>query len=188
MNSSRRTAFRSLPLSLPLSLLLFLPLLLPAAGCDEIADAVDEQLEEQAGCTAEQLGDLQEPDLPHCSRAIACCKFLEGECGEVRFFSPPAEIVQACQTNEQVLGKTLVEYRKIEEGSCPEYLEADACNDGAEQTRARYRAVVDEGQATAFGAQGAPSCRLIVEQTINRLDDELGEKARYLPEACEQME
>ena len=166
-------------------LLLCLPLLLSA--CDEAKEAAEDLVEDQAGCSDEQLGDLKEPDLPHCSKAIACCKFLKGECGEVRFFTPPEEVLQACDINEAVLAAVLEKYRAIDGETCPEYLKQESCAEGMEQTRSNYRDVVDLGESE-HAAEDAPSCRLIVQETVNRLNDEIGDAACYLPEACERME
>jgi len=161
--------------------------LLLVAGCDEVKDAADDLLEREAGCTAEQLGDTQEEALPHCSRAIACCKFLKGECGSIQLFSAPQEVVQACNINEEALTRAIGGYREISDDNCPDELEAEACADGADKTRENYRLAIDMGQGEGLGAEGAPSCKLIVDETINRLNDELGDKAALLPEACEPM-
>lgn len=169
-----------------LSLLLSLTLL-PLLGCDEVKDAADDLLEREAGCTAAQLGDTQEADLPHCSRAIACCMFLKGECGNVQLFTPPAEVVQACNANNTALASAIEGYREITDDTCPDELQAEACADGAEETRANYRKAIDLGDSQGLGSETAPSCKLIVEETIQRLNDELGDKAPLLPEACEPM-
>ena len=147
-------------------------------------EATENVIESEAGCTEQQLGDLNEPALPNCSKAVACCKFVKGECGEVTLFTPPDEVIQACNLNQAVLTEVIHEYQAIGEGTCPDALKDEACKEGTEQTRANYVKVVDQGDLGQAEA-GAPSCLLIVDQTINVLNEELGENAAFLPKACE---
>ena len=157
------------------------------AGCSALKDAAEQVIENEAGCTEAQLGALNEPDLPHCSKAIACCKFIKGECGEIQLFTAPGAAVEACNINETVLSEILDEYHGISDGKCPPYLSEEACQDGVEKTRENFRKVVDEGDLSMAGAN-SPSCQLIVDETVNELNDLLGATAVMLPEACEAMD
>ncbi len=153
-------------------------------GCEALKDAAEQVIENEAGCTNEQLGTLNEPDLPNCSKAVACCKFVKGECGEITLFTAPDGIVQACNMNEAVLAEIIGEYQGLTEGDCPDYLSEEACKDGLAKTRENYRNTMDGGDVTFAGAN-APSCQLIVDETVNTLNDSLGATASLLPEACE---
>lgn len=155
-----------------------------SVGCEALKDAVDEVIENETGCTDEQLGALNEPDLPNCSKAVACCKFVKGECGEVTLITPPDGVIQACNVNETVLSGIIEEYQGLTEGDCPAALSAEACKDSLAETRENYRKAVDAGDVTLAGAD-APSCQLIVDETVNKLNESLGEAASFLPAACE---
>ena len=154
-------------------------------GCF-LEDAVEEALEASAGCSEEDLGKLNEPALPNCSKAVACCKFIKGECGEITLFDFPDEVIQACEANEMVLSELIGEYQGLTEGDCPKYLQDDACAEGLDKTKKNYREVVDQGKVDKAAA-GAPSCKLIVEETVIPLNDGLGSEAKYLPTACENV-
>lgn len=149
-------------------------------------DAVKEAIEESAGCTEEDLGNLNEPQMPNCSKAVACCMFIRGQCGEVTLFTPPEEVVQACEANEAVLSEVIQEYQGLTEGDCPSYLADNACAEGLEQTKENYREAVDQGKVDKAAA-GAPSCKLIIEETVVPLNEGLGTQASYLPTACENV-
>lgn len=154
-------------------------------GCF-LEDAVEEAIEASAGCTEEDLGKLNEPALPNCSKAVACCKFIKGECGEITLFDFPEEVVQACDANELVLSELIDEYQGLTEGDCPKYLADDACAEGLDKTKENYREVVDQGKVDKAAA-GAPSCKLIVEETVVPLNEGLESEAKYLPTACENV-
>lgn len=164
--------------------ILSLAAFLAFSGCEALKDAAEEAIEAEAGCTEEQLGDLDEPDLPYCSKAVACCKFIKGECGEITLFTAPPEAVAACNANEAVLTEFIQEYQGISETSCPKYLDESACKEGLDKTRENYQQTVDQGNMTMAGAQ-APSCKMIVDETVNELNEELGASAKFLPAACE---
>jgi len=155
-----------------------------AGGCDALKDAADKVIESEAGCTEEQLGNLDEPELPNCSKAVACCKFIKGECGTITLFTPPQEAIEACNANEAVLKQVIEEYQGITEDSCPSYLTEDSCQEGLEKTKENYRKAIDMGDVTV-GGKNAPSCQLIVDETVNKLNEKLGESSSLLPAACE---
>jgi len=154
------------------------------AACSAVEDAVKESIEQQAGCSKEQLGTLDEAALPNCSKAVACCKFIRGQCGETTLFDFPKEVVDACAANEAVLKEAIEQYQGIEEGVCPSYLKDEACAEGTEKTRENYAAAVDKGQVGS-GKENAPSCKLIIDNTVVPLNESLGDNAEYLPKACE---
>lgn len=164
--------------------LIVLVVSLSTLGCGILKDAAEKVIEDEAGCTAEQLGTLDEPDLPNCSKAVACCKFIKGECGEIKLFAAPDEVIQACNINETVLAEVIGEYQGLTEGDCPPYLTDEACQDGLAKTRENYARAVDLGDLSV-ASNNAPSCQLIVDETVNRLNDKLGTAASLLPEACE---
>jgi len=153
-------------------------------GCEALKDAAEQVVEDEAGCTDEQLGTLNEPDLPNCSKAVACCKFIKGECGEITLFTAPDGVVQACGVNETVLSEIIGEYQGLTDGDCPDSLSDEACQDGLAKTRENYRKTLDGGEAT-FAGENTPSCQLIVDETVNKLNEQLGEASTFLPEACE---
>jgi hypothetical protein len=159
-------------------------LLFVVCSCEALKDATDKVLEDQAGCKEADLGKLNEPALPNCTKAVACCKFLQGECGNVDLFSFPDEVLQACEVNEAVLAEAIEQYQGITENECPKYLTEESCGEGIEKTRANFRKVVDEGSATG-GVETAPSCKFIVDQTIVPLNKAMGSQAQFLPKACE---
>jgi len=153
-------------------------------SCEELKDATDKFLEHQTGCKEADLGKLNEPALPNCTKAVACCKFLKGECGNVDLFNFPDEVLQVCDVNEAVLGKAIEQYQGIKDNECPEYLTQESCTGGLDKTRENYRKVIDEG-LTAGGSDTAPSCKFIVDETVVPLNEGLGTQAQYLPKACE---
>jgi hypothetical protein len=155
-----------------------------AVGCDALEEAAKDLIEKQTGCKADQLTGINNPDLPNCSKVAACCKFVQGECGETTMFTFPQEVVDACKTNETVIKKAFTEYEGITADNCPEYLNPDACTEGLEKTRENYVNVVDKGVMDS-GTEGAPSCKLIVDETVVPLNEQMGENADYLPKACE---
>ncbi len=159
-------------------------LLWTSIGCEALKDAAEQVVEDETGCTDKQLGNLNEPELPNCSKAVACCKFVKGECGEVTLFSPPDSIIQACNVNETVLSGIIEEYQGLSEGDCPDSLSDEACKNGLAKTRENYRKTMDAGDVTLAGAS-APNCQLIVDQTVNKLNESLGGAASLLPNACE---
>jgi len=154
------------------------------SGCEALKDAVEEATEEALGCTEEQLGNLDEPELPYCSKAVACCKFIKGECGEVTAFTAPDEAIAACNANEALLAELIEEYQGITDTTCPKYLNEDACAEGLEKTKENYAKAVDQGELTMAG-KDTPSCKMIVDETVNQLNEKLGASAKFLPEACE---
>jgi len=164
--------------------LFVLAMLVVAVGSCDFGDAAEKILEQSAGCKDSQLGNLNEPDLPNCSKAVACCKFIKGECGEITLFDFPQEVEEACNLNESVLKEAIEQYQGIAEGECPAYLTEDACQEGVEETREAYRNTIDLGQIDKASV-GAPSCKMIVENTIVPLNEGLGSTAKYLPAACE---
>ncbi|MBM4353544.1 MAG: hypothetical protein FJ109_07060 [Deltaproteobacteria bacterium] len=155
-----------------------------AAGCEELKEATDQLVEQAAGCKDADLGKLNEPALPNCTKAVACCKFVKGECGSVDLFSFPDEVLQVCNVNEAVLGKAIEQYQAIKENECPEYLTEESCAGGIEKTRENFQKVVDQGLTTG-GSDTAPSCKFIVDQTVVPLNEGLGLQAKFLPKACE---
>ena len=158
--------------------------LLIAGGCDAASKAVESVIEAETGCTNAQLGNLNEPSLPNCSKAAACCKFVKGECGKSTLITPPQAVIEVCNVQETVLSSVITTYQGLKDGDCPEYLKAEGCADGLQKTQENYVATVDLGTGD-FSADNAPSCALIVEQTVHKLNDELGDSAKYLPAACE---
>ncbi len=156
-------------------------------GCGILKDAAEKVIEDEAGCTDQQLGNLNEPELPNCSKAVACCKFVKGECGEVKLFTAPDGVIQACNVNETVLANIIEEYQGLTDGTCPDYLTEEACQEGLAKTKENYRKTVDGGDLTMAGAN-APSCQLIVDETVNRLTEQLGATASLLPAACEPVD
>ena len=153
-------------------------------GCSFLEEAADNVLEQSVGCSEADLGHLNEPDLPNCSKAVACCKFLKGECGDVNLFTPPEGVLTACNANEAVLGSVIEEYQGLAEGDCPTYLDPESCSEGLEKTRENYRKAVDQGD-TEVSTESSPSCKLIIDETIVPLNETLGTTARVLPSACE---
>ncbi len=153
-------------------------------GCEAFKDAADQLLEQQTGCKEADLGKLNEPALPNCTKAVACCKFIQGECGNVDLFNFPDEVLNVCEVNEAVLGKAIEQYQAIKENECPEYLTEESCAGGVDKTRENFRKVIDEG-LTAGGSDNAPSCKLIVDSTVVPLNEGLGAQAEFLPKACE---
>ncbi len=170
--------------AITLILAVFGLLLWTSIGCEALKDAAEKVVEDEAGCTDEQLGTLNEPDLPNCSKAVACCKFVKGECGEITLFTAPDGIIQACNVNETVLSGIIEEYQGLTEGDCPASLSDEACKDGLAKTRENYRKTMDAGDVSLAGAD-APNCQLIVDETVNKLNESLGASASVLPEACE---
>jgi len=152
-------------------------------ACDEVAKAADELLEKQAGCKEDQLGKYNEAALPSCSKAYSCCQFIQGECGETTIFDFPTEVAQACETNNSVLKAAIEEYQGIKEGECPSYLSEQACSGSVDDIKKNYVEVVDKGGPG--GSDAAPSCKLIVDETIVPLNAALDDTAKYLPKACE---
>ncbi len=155
-------------------------------GCSSPSELLDEFVEHETGCTPAQLGNLDEPALPNCSKAIACCKVIKGDCGQIKLFTAPQTILDACNAQESVLSTAISTYQDLKEGECPVYLTQKSCDEGLDKTRENYISVVDQGNSEG-GSDTAPSCALIVQETVNALNDELGDSAKYLPEACERQ-
>jgi hypothetical protein len=153
-------------------------------SCDALKDAVDEVIESETGCTATDLGTLAEPDLPMCSKAVACCKYIKGECGKSQLLEFPDGVIAVCNAQETVLAEAITQYQGITDGDCPGFLTADACTDGLETTKENYRKTIDEG-SNELASNTAPSCTMIVDETVIPLNDSLGNQAQYLPAACE---
>jgi len=166
------------------SIAMFVVILGVLGACEAIKDAAENLVEQQAGCKDADLGTLNEPALPNCTKAVACCKFIQGECGSVNLFNFPQEVLAACQLNESVLAQAIGQYQGISDNECPAYLKEESCADGLEETRENYRKVVDQGLASG-GSSTAPSCQLIVDNTVVPLNEGLGNQAKYLPKACE---
>ncbi len=159
-------------------------LLTSLGGCEAVQEATENLVEQQAGCKEADLGNLNEPALPNCTKAVACCKFIQGECGTVDLFNFPEEVLAVCRLNESVLSEAISQYQGISDDECPGFLEEEACAQGFDETRENYRKVVDQGLSSG-GSDTAPSCRWIVEQTVVPLNQALGNQARFLPKACE---
>lgn len=179
------TLLRSLPPSLLAAGLLLVALggLGSLSACDDAKDAVDEVVEKNLGCSKSDLGHLDEPDLPNCSALVACCKFLQGECGKIQVITPPQEVLDACAANEEFVGTAIEQYQAIDGETCPELLSEDACEDGVESTKEKYRASVDGGDGESL-AEGAPNCSTAVQETLVPLAEQLGDSADLLPDAC----
>ncbi len=172
-------SLRLLALSVSLALI---AVAAPQLGCDAAKEATDDFVEGQLGCTPAQLEGVDEPDLPDCSRVAACCKFVSGDCGQVRF-TPHPDVKAACDANEAVLATVISSYRAIDGEQCPAVLQASACEGGVDQTKAKFVEAVNDGVRTS-ASQESPSCRRISKETIGRLDETIGDAAEYLPEAC----
>jgi hypothetical protein len=157
---------------------------LVGVSCEVLKDAADKIIEAESGCTQNQLGNLNEPDLPNCSKAVACCKFLKGECGDIQLFTPPESVLTACNTNETVLKELIETYQGMTDGTCPDILSEESCGEGLTKTKENYILAVDQG-ITGMGIEDGLSCKLIVEETVNKLNDKLGANAQFLPAACE---
>lgn len=166
------------------AMMMFGVLLAATAGCEAVQDAAQSLVEQQAGCKEADLGKLNEPDLPNCTKAVACCKFIQGKCGKVDLFNFPQEVLAGCQLNESVLSEAISQYQGISENQCPGFLKEEACTGGLDETRENYQEVVDQGLASG-GSATAPSCKMIVDQTVVPLNQGLGSQAKYLPKACE---
>ena len=151
-------------------------------GCDAAKKAADDLVEDQLGCSDAQLDGFTEPDLPDCSRVAACCRFLSGDCGQVRF-TPHPDVVTACNANETIVAGIVSTYQSISADQCPAVLQASACEGGVEQTKANYVAAINDGVRTSASAE-APSCRRIAKETIGKLSETAGGAADLLPEAC----
>ena len=100
------------------------------------------------------------------------------------------DVVTACNTSQEAITTAFDQYHAVDTNDeCPSYLQPQSCASGKEQTKTNFVKVVDQGDTAAgLGAVGAPSCTLMVTETVNRANDELGDKAGYLPDACEKMQ